>query len=235
MIDIHSHLVFGVDDGPSTLKESVRMVLEAEKLGIKEIIATPHYNARLFALEKTAENFQLILSRVADFDIKLHLGYEVYLDSYIMEDIKLLRDKTLNASDYLLFELPFGYVPENYSKLLYDLHLERIIPVLAHPERNRVFLRNFDSFIKFIESGCLVQIDAGSIVGVYGRDARNFARKAIKLNLAQFVSSDAHCAEDYKEWYLSAYNQVKQWAGEEYADKLFFENAKMILASDGRR
>lgn len=229
MIDIHSHLVFGVDDGPSTIKESIRMVLEAEKLGIKEIFATPHYNVQLFDTDRAAENFQILLSRVTDCDVVLHLGYEVYLNPQMMENVRILKGKSLNGSDYLLFELPFGYIPENYSKLLYGLHLERIIPVLAHPERNRIFMKDFDSFIKFIESGCLVQIDAGSIVGAYGTEAKNFARKVIRLNLAQFIASDAHCTEDYRERYPAAYNQVKKWVGEEYTDKLFFQNAKRIL------
>lgn len=235
MIDIHSHLVFGVDDGPATIKESIRMVLEAEKLGIKEIIVTPHYNKQLFDTDRVVENFQFLLSRVTDFDVELHLGYEIYLNPHMMENVSILKGKSLNSSEYLLFELPFGYIPEYCSKLLCGLHLEKIIPVLAHPERNRIFMRNFDSFIKFIESGCLVQIDAGSVVGAYGKEARNFARKVIRLNLAQFVASDAHCTEDYREWYPLAYNQVKQWAGEEYTDKLFFQNAKRILSGDRSR
>jgi protein-tyrosine phosphatase len=118
------------------------------------------------------------------------------------------------------------------GKLLHELHNEKIIPILAHPERNRVFARNFDSFINFIEKGCLVQIDAGSIVGAYGKEAKHFAKNVITLNLAQFVASDAHCTEDYNDWYLPAYNQVKRWAGEEYANQVFTENAKKIVTSE---
>ena len=229
MIDIHSHIIFGVDDGPSTIKESIRMVLEAEKLGVKEIIATPHFNNLLFHTDKIVENFSILSSRIADCDVKLHIGYEVYLSPSMIEKIKELKAKTLDNSNYLLFELPFDHIPVYCSKLLYGFHVEKIIPILAHPERNRVFMRSFDSFINFIENGCLVQIDAGSVIGVYGIEAKQFAKKVIKLNLAQFVASDAHCAEDYNDWYLSAYNQIKQWAGEEYAKQIFNENAKRII------
>lgn len=229
MIDIHSHLIFGVDDGPSAIKGSIRMVLEAERLGVKEIIATPHFNNSLFDTDKAVENFLALSSRIADCDVKLHIGYEVSIDPFMIEKVKELKSKTLNNSSYILFELPFDHIPVYCSKLLYGFHTEKIIPILAHPERNRVFMRNFKSFINFIENGCLVQIDAGSVVGAYGVEARHFAKKVIKLNLVQFVASDAHCAEDYSAWYLQAYNQVKRWAGVEYTNQIFNENAKKII------
>lgn len=234
MIDIHSHIVFDVDDGPSTVKESIRMVLEAEKLGINEIIATPHFNDLLFHTDKTAQNFSVILSRTADCDIKLHLGYEVSLSPLMIEKVEKLKTKTLGDSRYILFELPFDHIPVYSGELLYRFNIEKIIPILAHPERNRVFIHNFDSFIKFLENGCLVQIDAASVVGVYGTEAKRMAEKAIKLNLAQFVASDAHCAEDYHNWYLPAYKQVKRWAGEEYCRQVFSENAKKIVHQNRR-
>ena len=229
MIDIHSHIVFDVDDGPLTIKESIRMVLEAEKLGINEIIATPHYNNLLFSANDAAHNFAVISSRTADCDVKLHLGYEVSLNPFMVEKAEELRAKTLGGSSYLLFELPFDYVPIYSGELLYKLNMRKIIPILAHPERNKIFINNFDSLIKFLENECLVQIDAASIVGVYGTDARHIAEKMIKLNLAQFVASDAHCTEDYRNWYLPAYSQVNRWAGVEYSVQVFCKNAKKIV------
>jgi protein-tyrosine phosphatase len=232
MIDIHSHIIFGVDDGPSNIKESIRMVLQAEKLGVKDIIATPHFNNLLLNSNRIVENFSTLSSRIADCDVKLHIGYEVFINPLMIEKVKELKAKTLNNSSYILFELPFDHIPVYCSKLLQEFHSEKIIPILAHPERNRVFIRNVDSFINFIENGCLVQIDAGSIVGAYGKEAKRFAKQVIKLNLAQFIASDAHCTEDYNDWYLSAYNQVKRWAGEEYTNQLFNENAKNIIFNE---
>ena len=229
MIDIHSHIVFDVDDGPSTIKESIRMVLEAERLGINEIIATPHFNDLLYHTNKTAQNFSAILSRIADCDIKLHLGYEVALNPLMIEKVEDLKAKTLGDSGYILFELPFDHIPIYSGELLYKFSVQKMIPILAHPERNRAFINNFDSFIEFLEHGCLVQIDAASIVGVYGTNAKHMAEKVIKLNLAQFVASDAHCSEDYSNWYLPAYKQVKRWAGVEYSNQVFSENAKKIV------
>lgn len=229
MIDIHSHIIFNVDDGPSSLKKSIKMVQTAERLGVKHIIATPHYNNLLSSTDKIVENFSILSSRMADCDVQLHIGYEVLVSPFTIEKVKLLKTKTLDHSNYILFELPFDHIPEYIDKLLYEFHAEKIIPILAHPERYRTFVKDFNSFINFIEKGCLAQIDAGSIIGEFGKEAKQFAKKLLKLNLAQFVASDAHCTEHYTNWYLPAYNQVKRWAGEEYANQVFNENAKKIL------
>ena len=147
----------------------------------------------------------------------------------MIKQVEELKTKTLGDSNYILFELPFDHIPIYADQLLYKLNIARIIPILAHPERNRVLINNFDSCIKFLENGCLVQIDAASVVGVYGAGARHIAEKIIKLNIAQFVASDAHCAEDYQNWYLPAIKLVKRWAGEEYSRQVFYENAKKII------
>lgn len=228
MIDIHCHIIFGVDDGPSTIKDSVRMVLEAERLGVNKIIVTPHYNKNVYNPEKILENFYKIKSRIRDFGVDLFLGYEVFLVSSI-SDIYLQKDKyTLNKSKYLLFELPFDIMPVNINETILKLHAEGIIPIIAHPERNMYFVRNIQKFIDFIETGCLVQLDAASIVGTHGSSVKKFAKKLIDLNLVQFVASDAHKPEDY-QLYKKAYDIVINWAGKEYSDKIFTQNQEVII------
>lgn len=228
MIDIHCHIIFGVDDGPSTVKDSIRMILEAEKIGVNKIIVTPHYNKNVYKPDKILENFYNVKSRIRDFGIDLFLGYEVFLVSSI-NDIFLQKDRyTLNKSKYLLFELPFDIMPVNINETVLKLHAEGIIPIIAHPERNMYFVRNMQKFIDFIETGCLVQLDAASIVGIHGSNVKKFAKKLIDLNLVQFVASDAHKPEDY-ELYKKAYDIVKNWAGKEYSDKIFTYNQEVII------
>lgn len=229
MIDIHSHLIYGVDDGPSSIGESLRMVLEAERLGVETIIATPHRKGSLYDAVKTAENFRELVYRTRDCGVALYLGNEVLINTLLTDRTEDRNALTLNKSRYLLFELPFDTVPVFCAEILNRLHLEKIIPVIAHPERNKRFIRSFDEFIAFIEGGCLIQVDSASIVGVHGPDVKKFARKLIKLNMAHFVASDAHCAADYTEWLPAAYRLVKKWAGEEYTNKVFFENPKAIV------
>jgi len=182
MIDIHCHIVFGVDDGPTTIKDSVRMILEAEKIGVDKIIVTPHYKKNVYDSDKVVNNFYKIKSRVRDFGIDLYLGYEVFLVSSI-NDVLLQKDKyTLNKSKYLLFELPFDIMPVGINETVLKLHSEGIVPIIAHPERNMYFAKNMQKFIEFIETGCLVQLDAASIVGIHGSGVKRFAKKLIDLN-----------------------------------------------------
>jgi protein-tyrosine phosphatase len=229
MIDIHSHFIYGVDDGPSTIKESIRMVLEAERFGVTAIVATPHYNDANLESRSVTENFAEIASRTANCDIELYMGYEILITPTLLQDIKVNNLPTLNQSRYLLFELPYDEIPEYSTDFLYRLNLGKIIPIIAHPERNRRLSGNMDLFIRFIEGGCLVQLDTGSILGVYGTSARSFAKKLIQLNMAHFVASDAHCPNDYLQGIPAAYHQVQSWAGKEFTDRVFMENPKMIL------
>jgi protein-tyrosine phosphatase len=235
MVDIHCHLVFGVDDGPSEIKESMRMVLEAEKLGVKAIIATPHFHEGLYSDEKVDEHFDMLVSRTAGCGVDLYKGYEIFMTPALGSAIKKKESLLLGGSRHALFELPFDILPSYITDVLYTLHLNKIVPIIAHPERNRYFARNFNGFVEFLENGCLVQLDSASIVGVYGAEVRNFARKLIKLNLPHFIASDAHCADDFTRWYPAAYDTVKHWAGEEYADKLFKINPGMIISSPGEQ
>ena len=228
MIDIHCHIIFAVDDGPTSIKDSIRMVLEAEKLGVDKIIVTPHYNKDVYDSDKVLENFFKIRSRIRDFGVELFLGYEVFLISSI-NDIFSGKDKyTLNKSKYLLFELPFDIMPVNINETVLKLHSEGIVPIIAHPERNMYFVRSMQKFIELIETGCLVQLDAASLVGVHGSNVKRFAKKLIDMNLVQFVASDAHKPEDY-ELYKKSYDIVKNWAGKEYSDKIFTRNQNVII------
>lgn len=229
MIDIHSHIIYDVDDGPSTIRDSICMVLDAGKLGINTIVATPHYNKALYDDYYVSHNFKELTSRVKDCNIDLYCGYEVFLTKDTAYDISENSDLTLNKSRYLLFELPFDNIPEYTRSVLRTLNFNNFTPILAHPERYRKFIKNFSEFISIVELGCLIQIDAASIIGVYGNEVKKFAKKLLKLDMVHCVASDAHCSSDYLNWYIPAYEQVKAWAGREKADELFNLNPKLII------
>jgi len=229
MIDIHSHIVFGVDDGPSTMEESIKMVSEAEKAGIKVIIATPHFQEHLFDDKRVMENFMELKQKAADYQVTLKIGSEIFINPFISNLIYTGRSMTLDNSKYVLIEMPFGSIPVYCYETIFKLKLNNIHPIIAHPERNRIFLKDFELFMEFLGRGCMIQVDAASIIGVYGNDVKNFTKRLIKLNMAHFVASDAHCANDYTNWYIKAYKKIENWAGEEYADTLFNSNARNIL------
>ena len=229
MIDIHCHIIYNVDDGAKNIEDSMRMVSEAARLGIQSIIATPHYNKSIFIYEKVLENFTQLKLKSKSLGIELFLGYEIFLCTSLSDIFSGKRKYTLNNSSYLLFELPFDIMPIGLSSTIQKLYCQGLIPIIAHPERNKYFLRDMDSFIDLIASHCLVQLDAASIAGANGFNVKRFSKKLIKKNLVNFVASDAHRPEDYSEWYQKAVKNVKNWAGEEYCRRVFGQNQSVIL------
>ncbi len=232
MIDIHSHIIYGMDDGSPTMDETVRMLKKAQEIGITTIIATPHYQENIFELEGIQQHFTETVEKAWEFGISLKPGCEVYINPYIDKLAVEKKILLLNRADYILLELPYESIPLYTFDMIYKLQLLRISIIIAHPERNLNLIKDFTLFSRFVERGCMMQVDAGSIAGVYGTAVEEYVRKLIKLKLVHFVASDAHCAKDYDDWYLKAYKKVCRWAGSEYADKLFTSNPQLILDND---
>lgn len=229
MIDVHSHIIFGVDDGPSSLEQSVKMLKEADSIGIRTIVAAPHFHETVYELERVENNYQELLYRAKAYDVDIKLAYEIYVEQganfHFINRVKSGLDK----SGLMLFEFPYRVSPEKCVESVYELNLHKIVPVIAHIERNRSLLRDFGSVVSLIKAGSYIQVDAASILGVYGRKVREYTKKLIRMRLVDMVASNAHCAEDYSKWYLEAYSTVVRWAGKETAVMLFHSNAEKIL------
>ncbi len=229
MIDIHCHILHGVDDGPSTIEQSLRMVEEAEKLGISVIIATPHYHENVYNVDRVKENYQELLFKAQDYEVAIKIGFEVFINPFDPAIAANSGRLTLGRTRQMLFEFPFSVKLTHCFEAINRLQLENIIPVIAHPERNRNFLNNFRGLVAFVKAGCMIQVDAASVTGVYGSRVKDFAKQLIKMNLVDMVASNAHYAEDYTNWYMEAYKNVIRWSGQHYAHKLFYRNAKNML------
>ncbi len=232
MIDVHSHIIFGVDDGPSNIEQSLEMLKEADSIGIRTIIASPHFHETVYDLERVENNYQELLYRAKPYDVDIQLAYEIYIEPGINFPFINTAKSSLNKSGLMLFEFPYRVVPDKCIESVYELNLHKIVPVIAHIERNRSLLRNFGSVVSLIKAGSYIQVDAASIVGVYGSKVREYTKKLIQMRLVDMVASNAHCAEDYSKWYLEAYNSVVRWAGKESAVMLFHNNAEKILEGD---
>lgn len=229
MIDIHSHLIYGMDDGAPTMEESIKMLEQARELGINTIFATPHYQENLFQLDGITQNFMQLAEKAWEYGITLKMGCEVFINPFVDRLVEEERILLLNRANYILLELPYDSIPLYTYDTIYKLQLQRITIIIAHPERNMNLLKDFSLFVDLLERGCLMQIDSGSITGIYGKTVQSYARKLLKLKLAHFVASDAHCAKDYKERYIQSYELVRRWTGKKYADKLFIHNPELIL------
>jgi protein-tyrosine phosphatase len=234
MIDVHSHIIFGVDDGPSCIEQSLEMLKEADRVGIRTIIATPHFHEPIFDLERVEENYQELLFRAKDYDIGIQLAYEVFInpESHLQSNNR--RKFNLNKGELMLLEFPFGVNPQKCFENVCKLNLQNIIPIITHIERNRNFINEFGCVVSLIKAGCYIQVDAASIIGVYGSRIKEYTKKLIQMRLVDMVASNAHCADDYTKWYMQAYSNVIHWIGKDGASMLFHDNAKSLLEDNYR-
>jgi protein-tyrosine phosphatase len=229
MIDIHSHIIHGVDDGPSNITQALKMVKEAERLGISLIVASPHYQETVFDLESVEENYQELLYKAQDYEVAITLGYEVFANPNSNAFLKDRKKLSINRTGAILFEFPFNAQPQKCIEMVWKFRIQKITPIIAHIERNRAFINKFEYLVAFIKAGCYIQIDAASIAGVYGSRIKEFSKKLVQMRFADVVASNAHCSADYVEWYSEAYKNVSNWAGKEEASLLFHDNVKNIL------
>jgi len=196
MIDIHSHVLPGIDDGAATVKESVAMARIAAKDGIFAVVATPHafdgvYDSRKVDILDGCRQLNELLV-LNEIPVKIFPGQEVRLTPEILEHIDADRVLTLNRSEYILIELPMHVLPNCITDIIQSIRSRNLVPVIAHPERNPVLMTNMDLAKNLVYSGALFQITAGSFTGMFGRDVKKCAAHYSKMGMVHFVGSDAH-------------------------------------------
>lgn len=197
MIDIHSHILNDIDDGSKDIEMSISMLKKAELSGTTDIIATPHfmrgrfevdYNEVLNRVEKLKK-----ISRENNIDINIYAGQEVYYSRKILEYYNDKMIGTINNTRYMLIELPMLEFDINeIINNIYELQLRGIIPIIAHPERYKPFIKKPSMINILIKEGMLFQLNAGSITGTFGKDVKKTAVKYLENNIYSFIGSDAH-------------------------------------------
>src|SRR5271170_6314033 len=189
MIDIHHHLLFGLDDGPKDLETSCAMVDMAIANGITHVVCTPHANDRwAFTPERLAPIAEYAAGRLT-----LGLGCDFHLTyDNIQDQLAHPKKYTINGLKYLLVEFPdFGIQP-SIGEVLYEFVAGGVIPVITHPERNPTLQAKPEMIFDWIGSGCVVQVTAGSLLGRFGPRAETMAHYLLKRNWVHILASDAH-------------------------------------------
>lgn len=197
MIDIHCHILPGIDDGPLSISESLAMVDLAVADGIATIVATPHtFNGVYITPPEATASGVKALNRILmnkNIRVKICPGAEVHTCDAFGRKIMADLDHTLNHSGkYVLVEFPFQTINPGTSEELFQLKLKGITPIIAHPERNILFQRNADLLYDMVGMGCLVQITAMSITGEFGEAAMGCAHTLLQRHLVHVIASDAH-------------------------------------------
>jgi len=190
MIDLHCHILPGVDDGPETLEAAIEMARMAEGDGTKVMFATPHVHWA--GLDR-----QGLEARVTDFrnavaDAGLALDIRPGGDVASTLGLAGLQQFQLGDGPYVLLEFPHSQLPAAAESLVFSSLLAGLIPILTHPERHPTFIRDPQRLERFIEQGMLVQVTAGSLLGEFGPDARYCAEHILRQDWVHFLASDGH-------------------------------------------
>ena len=232
-IDIHCHIMPGVDDGSPDTQTSLEMLRIAEKNGITHMILTPHhkpmhhnvspehnvlYRKRL--LEKAKE---------AGIKVKLFSGNEIYYSDETMEELIRGEICSLAGSDYVLVE----FHPSNPFRAIQNA-INRVqgagyIPIIAHVERYSDIVQHSSRVGDIIDMGCYIQVNASSIMGKYGLGIAHFTKKLLKDEMVHFVASDAHDAAKRSPALLECRSFVERKYGEDYAARIFCINAANVI------
>ncbi len=230
-VDLHTHVLHGLDDGAKTRDDSLEMLRIAEANGTTDLVATPHANSR-FTFDPA-----LIDRRIAELaphtGVRLHRGCDFHLHVSNIEDALANPGKyTIDHGPYLLVELPATVVPSGTDRILMQLLDAGMLPIVTHPERNGHLQRHTGDLVRWIGLGCAVQVTAASLTGLFGRAARASAHALVKAGLAHFVASDAHDAEVRTPSLREAYACLIDLFEEDRVRALFVENPRAVLEGD---
>ena len=195
-VDIHSHLLPGIDDGAKNLKESVALIERMRSYGIKNIVTTPHIMESVWDNTPTIINGKLNelnthLKSIGINDFKIRAGAEYLLDSHFN---KLLNtEKLLTIKDqYFLVEISYLNAPINLYEILFNIQIAGYKPILAHPERYLLYHENFKEYSKLKDAGCLFQLNLLALSNYYGKHVTKVAQKLLAENLYDFAGTDTH-------------------------------------------
>ncbi len=232
-IDIHSHIIPGIDDGAKDEVMALEMLKIAKKSGTGHIIATPHY-----VYGNTRYGFTTIIEKCAHFNslaagaginITIYPGCEVFICPELVELYEQGLKGTLAESCYMLIEFPMMSIPSYTDNVLYNLQLKGITPIIAHPERYIEIQRKPELMEAYIDRGILSQVNSGSITGIYGMKAKKTVMRLIKEGWAQFVASDAHSNNSRNPDLANAAAIIEKKFGLKMREDLFTRNALKII------
>lgn len=233
MVDIHHHLLPGLDDGSTDLETSLAMARMAAEDGITHIVATPHANSRYpFKREQNEQLLETMRERLAQEGVSLTLGSgcDFHLSYENIQDARNHPHRyTINANEYLLIELPDHSIPPQMDDSIYDLRLAGLTPILTHPERNPVLQRHPSRLKSWVQQGMLVQVTTSSVVGQMGSTAEKMAHTLLEDRWVHFLATDAHNTKRRPPKMRAAYEFVAKKYGADYAQAICTDNPLAVF------
>lgn len=229
ILDIHSHIIPGIDDGSKNMEMTLEMLRNAEKDGTTEIIATPHYlleygETVISEVRRLVEEITSIIDSEG-ICLKIYGGQEVYYTKNIVQDFLEGKIGTLNDSNYMLIEFPVRKFDEDILDVIYELQVRNITPIIAHPERYKPIIERPSEVNKFMSEGYLFQMDSGSLEGKFGSEVKKTAEIFLKNGAYNFIGSDAHNTKNRTTGLSKTINLINKYDN----------NIKCILEDSSRK
>lgn len=237
MIDIHTHILPGVDDGAEDLYDTIEMARMAADIGVKGIVATPHCNMPGIFDNYFGEGYIKVFRMATraiereGITIRLYPGMEAFGTDDLPDLIVDGMIMPLNRSRYILLEFAFDEDPDFATDLLKRVREVGARPIIAHAERYEFIKDNPQIAYQWRRSGYVIQVNKGSILGRFGERAREVAYQMLNHNLVSVVASDAHSPYERTPYLLDAYDKVRAEYSEVYADVLFSKNPRRICSN----
>lgn len=233
MVDIHCHLLFGVDDGADSIKESVDMLEYAAQQGIDAIILTPHYRHGMFPYDKSKiiAHFKELLPYAKENGIRLGLGCEYHVNSEMTEALRTGRCLSMAGTRYVLSEYEFHteyqYIKQNTAELL----RQGYTPIIAHVERYRCMTDQIDRAGELQMMGAYIQVNCDAVLGLDGRDSKKYTKRLIREGYVNVIASDSHGIDDRVCHMGKCYAYVSKKFGEDAAKRLMEQTPRKIFES----
>lgn len=235
MIDIHCHIIPGLDDGSDSIEESIKMARIAYENGTDIIVATPHCNRPDSYENHWSRSFYNKFVGLKEamgksgLPVKLICGQEVFCTKRILQLIKEDKIVPINNSRYILIEFDFYEYSSVAYQYISELVSQGYVPIVAHPERYEFVAQEADAAVKMKNIGALLQINKGSITGGFGQRAKREAFKMLDERLVDFVASDAHSPYMRTPNMSDAHEMISEIYSLDYANMIFEENPRLVI------
>lgn len=233
MVDLHCHLLPGIDDGSKNMEISLRLAREATKNGVTHALLTPHHmngryvNHKQDVIQQTKKFQEQINAH--NIPLTVFPGQEVRINGQLLKALD--KDDILfadTAGKYMMLEFPYDDVPHYTNQIIFDLQQRGIIPIIVHPERNTKIMAKPDLIYQLLEKGCLSQITASSYVGTFGKKVETFSCQLIAAGQGYVFASDAHDLPGRKYEMRQAFEKMQHDFDQELVDR-YQRNARLII------
>lgn len=233
MVDIHSHVVYGVDDGAKTIEDSIAMLEMAAAAGTTDIVATPHSDLKYqYDSNLVKERIAELQERMGD-KIRIHKGCDFHLYFDNIENCRADRSQfTINGHRYLMVEFADHAIVKGIGNVFRTMLADGITPVITHPERNTLLMGRVSEMVQWVRDGCLIQVTAQSFTGRFGKSAEEACHRLMRQKMVHFVASDAHDTEWRPPDMREPYKAVASRYGEDVAEQLFTIHPHMALSGE---